>query len=144
MIYCCMRKTFVVETPEERVRQGILGLMLHKLGYPASGLVVEQSLHTMPHIKGGAIPDRRADIICFGKGIHPKFELYPLLLVECKASKITASAINQVIGYNYYLKAYLIAIAGKESIKTGWFNHQEQKYCFTEGLPRYEVLLRGL
>lgn len=117
--------------------------MIESLGYPASGFVVEQLLSAMPHLKQAKskFPLRRADIVFFAKGIHPHNDLHPLLLIECKAAKLNAAAINQVIGYNYHLQACSVAVANDQQIKTGFYSTKEQGYRFIDGLPSYEALL---
>ena len=75
-----IRKIFVPALPEEKIRQDLINKMIHKLGFPPSLIAVEKDLKHLPHIKDKSFSanKRRADIICFGKNIHPKYELYPL------------------------------------------------------------------
>lgn len=142
-LICPIRKAAVASLPEERIRVQLLCDLIEKLGYPSSGLAVEKELAQIPHLRsmGGKLPKRRADIICFAKGIHPTEELYPLLLIECKALKLTSKMINQVVGYNHYLKACYIALVNHEEIRTGWFDRTTQTYKFVPYLPTYAELL---
>jgi len=142
-IYCQTRKEWVKATPEEKIRQELLQRLI-LLGYPSSHFAVEKGLHQMPHLalKNNRLPLRRADIVCFGKGIHPQENLYPLLLIECKAVKITQKMISQAVGYNHYLKALFIAIANNHEIKTGWWNSSQKEYQFIPFLPSYSDLLQ--
>lgn len=144
-IYCKIRKVEVAETQEELVRQKLLCLMINDLGYPEECFGIEKSLSGMPHleISKAKIPKRRSDIIFFGKNIHPKFPLYPLLLIECKAVKLTSATLNQVIGYNTHLKALAIAIANQQEIRTGWYSSEKQGYSFVSGMPSLAEL-KGL
>lgn len=143
---CPIRKTEVSSLPEEQVRDRLINHMIQNLGFPPSGLVIEKGLSQMPHLDldGVKIPKRRADIVCFAKGIHPISDLFPLLLIECKAVKITANMVNQVAGYNHFLKAYFIALVNQDEIRTGWFNEEEGKYTFIPYLPSYEDLRNAL
>lgn len=146
-IYCQIRKLWVAALPEELVRQNLITYMIQDLGYPSHSLVLEQGLRGLPHLSLSnqqKIPVRRADIICFAKDIHPDYALYPLLLIECKAVKLTAKVINQVAGYNHYLKARYIAIANQTEIQTGWYDPSEKKYLFVNHLPSYSELLQKL
>ncbi len=143
MLQCRVRKTLVEDLPEERVRQAVLGRMVDELGYPLSCLMVEKALKQMPHVMSGA-PDRRVDIACFGKGIHPAHELYPLLVVECKAIPLSAAVIKQITGYNHYIKSYFIAIANGEEFRTGWFDSTVDAYQFVPYLPTYAELINSL
>lgn len=145
-LICPIRKAAVTPLPEERIRVQLLCDLIDKLGYPPSGLAVEKELAQIPHLRSMAskLPQRRADVICFAKGIHPTEELYPLLLIECKAIKLTSKMINQVVGYNHYLKACYIALINQEEIRTGWFDKTTQTYQFVPYLPTYTQLLGRL
>ncbi len=137
-LYCPIRKRWVTALPEERVRQELLQRMLQQLGYPESLIVVEKALGEMPHLKSslGHIPNRRADILCFGN----EAGLFPLLLIECKAVSLNAKVINQVIGYNAHVKARYIAIANQVQVRTGWYDPKLKGYAFVERLPTYEEI----
>lgn len=141
-LYCPIRKLWVAALPEEVIRQKLVLQMIQQLGFPESCLVLEKGLSQMPHLalSGKEIPKRRADLICFSKGIHPYHDLYPLLLIECKAVKLTHKVINQVAGYNHFLQAYFIAIANEDEIKTGWYDAQSKDYVFVDYLPSYQQL----
>lgn len=143
-IYCPVRKSWVAALPEEIVRQQLVANMV-QLGYPLANLVIEKGLRQMPHLqlKGVKIPTRRADIICFAKGIHPHYDLFPLLLVECKAVKIDAKVINQVVGYNHFLQARFIAVANQTEQRTGWYDVSTKGYTFIDWLPSYDELMQN-
>lgn len=145
-MYCLLRKTWVAAQPEELVRQKLLSQMIHHLGYPPGYLFLEKELKQMPHIALNAkgFPERRADLICFGKGIHPHHSLYPLLLVECKAVKLTSKVVDQVVGYNHYVQAYFIAIVNGEEMKTGWYQKEKNGYHFVDALPSYQELIKAV
>lgn len=116
-LYDRFRRRFVTATPEEMIRQKVLILMTEKLGYPKELLAVEKELSQLPHLHHRSdLPKRRADIICFGKNIHPEYALYPLLLIECKEGKIEKEAKEQASGYNHFVNASFVAIAGIEGI----------------------------
>jgi Type I restriction enzyme R protein N terminus (HSDR_N) len=146
-LYCPIRKEWVAELPEEIVRQSVLQRMMHHLGFPPSLIAVEKALRHMPHIVSKDlknVPDRRADVVCFGKGIHLSFDLYPLLVVECKAIPLTPKVIHQVAGYNHFIKAYFIAIANQTEILTGWRDQRKQNYTFIHYLPTYANLIEAV
>lgn len=142
-IQCLLRKEWVAATPEELVRQKLIQKMIMELGFPRNFLSVEKKLDHLPHVslKGEKVPLRRSDILCFGKGIHPEYDLYPLLLIECKAVKITSKVLQQVIGYNHYLKAYYVCVANETEILTGRYDTQIKQYQFEPTLPSYQHLL---
>lgn len=143
-LYCPIRKSRCKPLPEEVVRIGLIQRMIDALGFPESTLVIEKELRSLPHrpCEPGT-PDRRVDILCFAKGIHPSIELYPLLMIECKAVKITNKVIGQVAGYNHYVQAPFICVANQHEIRTGWLNSQSV-YDFVPYLPTYTQLIASL
>lgn len=137
-IYCPVRKTYVSATPEEIVRQRFIAYLSAQKGFPLATLAVEKELGLVQPVTATKAPERRADIVCFAKGIHPNHDLYPLLLVECKAVPLTKKVVAQVTGYNHYLQAYFVAIVNDTEVITGW--RDGDKHVFIEGMPSYEAL----
>lgn len=142
-IYCLIRKMWVLNTPEEMIRQKTLHYLIQSLGFPSSGILVEKELKSLPHLSlSEEIPaQRRADILCFtarGEGLHP------LLLIECKAVKITSKELRQVIGYNRLVKASFIALVNQKEEKLGWFDAQILDYKFIDYFPNYHELINSL
>ncbi|NGX38863.1 MAG: hypothetical protein KR126chlam1_00178 [Chlamydiae bacterium] len=112
-LYDPFRRAMVAATPEEIVRQKLLQMMVSGLGYPKELISVEKQLSELPHIsKGGPLPKRRADIICFAANIHPEYPMYPLLLIECKEGAVGEDAKEQALGYNHYVQALYVGVAG--------------------------------
>lgn len=141
-IFCSIRGEWVTDQPEERVRQALIAKMVRELGYPKENIAVERALDQIPHLshQKSILPDRRADIICFAKGIHPDYELFPLLLVECKAVKLTLEVVQQVLGYNYYLQAHYVVIANAFDLRTA----KRGSDHFVKGLPRYADIVTSV
>jgi hypothetical protein len=137
LLYDRFRKRWVAKTPEEIVRQTLLQLMTEKLGYPVSHIAVEKALDQMPHLKHypSKLPSRRADVVCFAKGIHSRYSLFPLLLIECKEDRIDQAAIEQVVGYNAFVQAPFSALADASGVSLLLPDGKLQK-----GLPTYEQL----
>jgi hypothetical protein len=140
-IFDPIRQDFFKATPEEKVRQKLIRFMINQLNFPKGSLAVEKELSLLPHLKNrkSAPEKRRADIICFAKNIHPKFLLYPLLLIECKAHFLTDATIEQALGYNHCVGSYFVCIANKEQIKTFWYT--DNKYRSIGFLPEYNQLI---
>ncbi len=147
MIFCMIRKSWVKALPEEIIRQQILSLMVEQLGFPASLIGVEKQVHHLPHLMTTdcqLFPKRRVDIVCFAKDLAPNGTLFPLLSVECKATKLTTKVLGQILGYNHYIRASYIAIANGEEIQTGWKNAKTQEWEFVNFLPPYKDLCATL
>ena len=107
-LFCLIRKEFVKNTPEERVRQNTLSFLLSN-GFSPQLVVVEKKLSDLALQK---TPNRRVDILCYEAG-----SLQPLLLVECKAKSFGDKEFRQLLGYNFYIQAGLIALVGPEKVQ---------------------------
>jgi hypothetical protein len=146
LLFDAIRNKWVSASPEELVRQKLLNHMLNELGYPRELLVVEKQLSQLPHLTSykSSLPDRRADIICYGKDIHPDHALYPLLLIECKEERALQKAVDQVLGYNYYVQAYFVALVDSQGVRLGYYEKQAKRTHFISSLPPYAELLKAV
>jgi hypothetical protein len=142
LVYDEVRLCWVKATPEEQVRQQWLKWMIHKLQYPKELLVVEKELKELPHLFGTTVPERRIDLLCYGKGIHPSYPLYPLLMVECKDKRLTHKAVSQAIGYNHHVKACFVAVVNLKEVRLAVFNANEKEYQFFPVLPSFKELMQ--
>ena len=88
-----LRRRFVLLTPEEQVRQGVLRLLVEYLRVPAGLVAVEYSMK----VNG---LDKRADVVVFGS------DAAPLMVVECKAASVplTQAVLEQAVRYHSVLK----------------------------------------
>lgn len=145
-IYDPVRRDWFAARPEEQVRQRLLRYLIDDLSFPINLLACEVSLREMPHITlpKADLPDRRADVLAYAKGIHPDSELYPLLLIECKAVPLTVAARRQVCGYNQYVGAYYLALVNQDEILFGAYDKNLGDYQFNNSLPSYPQLLESI
>ena len=99
-IWDSLRGMFLVLTPEEWVRQHIIGYLINHLGYAPQSISLEHPVE----LNGMA---QRADIVVFNK------EAKPEILVECKAPEIplTDSVLAQAVRYNSVLGARYILLS---------------------------------
>ena len=141
-LYDELRGCWVAAQPEEVVRQKLVRSLIKDLGFPKSLIAIEKALDQLPHLadRRTEVPNRRADILCFGKGIHPDYDLYPLLMIECKAVAITDKVLQQVVGYNHYVQSCFVAVANQSEVQTGWWDEAAKEYRFVSGLPTYAEL----
>lgn len=109
-----IRQKEVVAQPEERVRIAFIHEML-RLGYPSALIRIEVDL-SHSTLLGKKAPKRRLDIVCYQKAPEG---FMPLLLVECKAGKLSQKAAKQAIGYNYYLGAPFVCLVGEDEVQFG-------------------------
>jgi hypothetical protein len=104
-IFDPIRKTWVILTPEEWVRQNLLQYLVQNLKYPSSLIAVEKE------IKLGEL-SKRFDIVVY------KNEL-PWMIIECKEAKVTLNekTMEQILQYQQVLIAqYLFISNGHETM----------------------------
>lgn len=142
-LFCPLRKIWVADLPEEKIRQALVQEMTQRLGFPLGSLALEKSLNQLPHVQDKtSLPKRRADLLVFVKNLHPHHPFYPLLLVECKSTPLNQKVLRQLVGYNQFVKAYFIAAANQTHLYLGWRSPSHQDFCFQEGLPPYSFLIQ--
>jgi hypothetical protein len=117
-------------SPEEGVREAFKRKLIVELGYPSSLLIIEKELALLPHLCGVSVPKRRLDLLCLEKG-----SMKPLLLVECKAVSLTRRALDQLIGYNYFVKAKCLVLVNQTEIITLCYDGKE--YHLLDKVPSY-------
>jgi hypothetical protein len=83
--------------------------------------------------------NRRLDILCYAPGYDG---LRPLLLIECKASRLDAQTEKQAFGYNDAIGAPFIALTNGTEIKTLW--REPGKIASIPFLPRFTALVAKL
>lgn len=100
LIFCQVRKKFLVLTPEEWVRQQLISFLHVGLAYPLSLMKIERE------VKGGH-RTKRADLIIYNTSGKPQ------LLVECKApnEKLDKETFFQLGRYNRFINAPLLLIS---------------------------------
>lgn len=126
-IYDNVRKKWVLNTPEEFVRQHVINYFIYYLNYPKNLLSIEKTI-TVNKLK------KRFDIVVFSNFLEP------LIVVECKAPtvKISDEQLNQVVVYNTVLNSKIIFL-------TNGLNHYiirtKPKVHFLSNFPSFNDLL---
>lgn len=138
-VFDVVRGIWVKATPEEIVRQSALKKMIQDLGYPRELIAVEKRVGELVQEQFSSVPDRRIDIVCFANSLALGF--FPLLIIECKDEPFNQKAIEQVMGYNYFIKASYLAVVTPYEEITGHWDTDLQRYHFRKGFPSYEELL---
>jgi hypothetical protein len=129
-IYDPLRERYVRLTPEEWVRQHFLQYLIQELDVPAGLVGVETAFQYQGQ-------PRRADIIA-----HDRHGT-PLLLVECKAPRVSIGqdAFDQCAQYNIVLEApYLVVTNGLTHYACA-IDFDDRSYTFLDDLPTYDQLL---
>lgn len=122
-IFDPLRKTWVVLTPEEWVRQNFIQYLIQVKQYPASLIAIEKSIQ-LGELK------KRFDIVVY------KNEA-PWILIECKEANVslTEKTLEQILQYQQVVEAnYLVMTNGHTTygakIETG-------KLHYLQSLPDY-------
>lgn len=99
LIFCVIRKRWLVLTPEEWVRQNLLLFFIGVMNYPASLMAVEKQL-LLGELK------KRFDLVIYRNDL-------PFMLVECKEMNVPVSqkTLDQVMRYNVNLQAVYFIIS---------------------------------
>ncbi len=119
-----IRKTYLVLTPEEMVRQLLIQYLLAERNISKNRLALERALkvNTMT---------RRWDLMIYRQ------DMTPWLLVECKAPevKITQSVFEQISAYNLTLRVpYLLVTNGIDTYCCE-MDYEGETFKFLEKVP---------
>ena len=122
-IFDQVRKKYVINQPEEWVRQNIIVFLNTKKGYPISLMSIEKKISKKSK--------KRHDIICYNQKNEP------LLLVECKSQKVNLneSTVNQSINYQKQIKAKCIIISNGNTHYC--FKIKNSEIIFLKSIPSY-------
>ncbi len=129
-IYDPLRDRYVHLTPEEWVRQHFVQYLIQELDVPGGLVAIEAAFQFQGQ-------PRRADVI-----VHDR-QGDPLLLVECKAPRvsITQDAFDQCARYNIVLQAPYLVVTNGQTHYACAIDFDEQSYAFLDDLPSYDHLL---
>lgn len=128
-IYDSIRRKYVSLTPEEWVRQNFIRYLVDYKNFPASLMSIEKSLKVNNLSK-------RTDIVQYNKVGNP------IVIVECKAPKITINedTFSQAAMYNLEMQVdYLIMTNGivHYCCKVNYETHQLE---YLKDVPNYTEL----
>ena len=99
LVFCIIRKRWIILTPEEWVRQNFLYYLIETLNYPSSLIAVEKQL-MLGEVK------KRFDLVVYDKNTKP------FMIVECKEMNVslTEAVLRQVLRYNTNIQARFLVI----------------------------------
>jgi len=124
-IFDVVRKKYILNQPEEWVRQNIIEYLIKKKGYPASLISIEKKLEKSL---------KRSDIICYNR------KQEPLLLIECKSynTQLDESTFHQSMNYQKTINSkYIVITNGKQHY---CFQLIDEKIVFAKKIPTYNEL----
>lgn len=130
VVYDPIRQTYVRLTPEEWVRQHFVQYLIQEQGVPAGLVGIESSFRYQSQ-------PRRADIIAHDH------QGSPLLLVECKAPRVSIGqdTFDQGAGYNLVLGAPFLVVTNGQEHYACRIDFDARSYTFLNDLPRYGEML---
>lgn len=130
VIYDPVREQYVRLTPEEWVRQHFVQYLIQELDVPAGLVAIEAAFEYQEQ-------PRRADAI-----VHDR-QGDPLLLVECKAPRISINqdAFDQCARYNIVLGAPYLVVTNGQLHYACAIDVETQSYTFLDDLPPYDQLI---
>ncbi len=94
-IYSILRQKWVALTPEERVRQVYLRVLIEEYGYKPEQIEEEVS------VTGRGSGDARADFLIWRTPEAKQRQEHSLIVIECKADNVTISLKDYAQGANY-------------------------------------------
>ncbi|MBQ3723812.1 MAG: type I restriction enzyme HsdR N-terminal domain-containing protein [Bacteroidales bacterium] len=126
-----LRRKKVALTPEERVRQWMIGVLGQVSGVPRHQMMSEVELHF-----GEADKVWRADILVYGIGG------VPLAVVECKRPEValTPAVLEQALRYNLVLGVKCLVISN--GTETRVFVRSEDAWAGADHFLTYEEMLQ--
>ena len=129
VIYDPLREQYVRLTPEEWVRQHFVQYLIQTLNAPAGLVAVEAAFQYQGQ-------PRRADVI-----VHDR-QGDPLLLVECKAPRVSIDqdAFDQCARYNIVLGAPYLVVTNGQTHYACAIDFEARHYTFLDDLSPYEQL----
>ena len=107
-IFDAIRKTWLILTEEEWVRQNFVNYLVSRLNYPSTVIAIEKEI-TLNDLK------KRFDILVYDR------QHQPWMLVECKEPKtaLNEDALQQVLRYNITVPVqYIVITNGNTTV--GW------------------------
>jgi len=124
MIFCIIRKKWLVSTPEELVRQLFLLFLANEKGFSKTSINVEKALRV-------SNTNKRFDIVVYSKNGLPQ------ILIECKAPliKLDQKVFDQASRYNIELKAPFLIITNGRQAYCAQINFDLKKFDFLKQLP---------
>jgi hypothetical protein len=125
-IFDLYRKTWLLLTEEEWVRQNFIAFLVKDLQYPASLIAVEK-LIMLGELK------KRFDILVYNQATKP------WLMVECKAPSIplNEAVLQQVLRYNISMPVtYLVITNGQHTLV---FEKKDRTLMPLHAMPRWPV-----
>ena len=122
-----IRRKWILLTPEEKVRQFTLQLLIHEYHFPQKYISVEKTINVNELSK-------RYDIVVFNQQLQPK------ILIECKEENVELNekTLRQIATYNLKLNVPFLIITNGNQIYYFKIENETSTQIFS--LPAFEDL----
>lgn len=123
-----IRKKYLVLTPEEKVRQGMITYLVEQLGY-SKGLIKSEGGLKYNQLQ------KRTDIVVHNRDGNP------YILVECKAEDvaINQAVVEQASRYNLLIKAPFLCVTNGKKTYCFQIDFENNTTTQLAGIPSAEV-----
>ena len=131
-----IRQKMIIITPEETIRQKVIGFLINDLNVPADMIGVEERLAEYQ-----LDSQLRADIVIWKK---IEQDLHPIAVIECKAPNVAIDdrGMHQVKNYCKKLNAEYAMITNGYDFR--FFYYDEKNFQEMNDFPNYEEMLDGM
>jgi len=121
-----VRKKYVMNTPEEWVRQNFIRYLVLEKGYPQTMISIEHEISLNRLLK-------RCDAVVFSK------KGQPLMILEFKAADVPVrqDVFDQIVRYNLVLKVNFLLITNGMKHFCCKINFQKKDYIYLSEIPGY-------
>jgi len=146
-LFDAIRRKWIADTPEERVRQELLCRLTKELGYPAGQISIERRAQPYSGYQTTAPRVARQAATANPLGRYDALlrttEGKPLLLIECKAPGIALdqSVFDQAAVYNHVLNVPFLLLCNGPDFLMVQIDHSSGRYVFAPEIPSYPSLL---
>lgn len=132
-IWSPVRKKWLLETPEETVRQEYLLTLVNEYGYTLEQ--IEEEVNVAGRGSGNA----RADFLIWRTAESRRNDEKPLIVVECKAENVPVDQVTYMQGANYahYDKALFFVCHNSRDTRVFKVDHERRapNYAEVENIP---------
>lgn len=136
-IWSHVRHDWYVETPEERVRQEYLCVLVNEYGYKLTSIAEEES------VTGRGSGNARADFVIWRTTQDKADQKKPLIVVECKADNVTINQKTYEQGANYAQYAYAKFFVTHNNRETKYWQVDHERmapnYAEIENIPHADA-----
>ena len=120
-IWSHVRQKWLVETPEEYVRQKYLLILLHEYGYVLEQIAEEEE------ITGRGSGQARADFVVWRSALDKTTQKPPLIIVECKSDNVTIRSEDYAQGDNYARLANALFVVTHNNTETKFWRVRKDR-----------------